>query len=165
MAADLQSLDENVAAPAGLSIERVADRGDLEQWSQVGSSVFQMPDFAMNSLRDLFSNFGHALDAPYQHFVAHLDGHLNDRPVACATVFLGGGVAGIYSVGTVTEARRLGIGRAITVAALRHARQAGYRYSILHASAAGLNLYRGLGFKEYCPIVTYVWTGKNEVET
>ena len=97
---------------------------------------------------------GHDFAAPMQHYVAYLE----DRPVACATVFLGGGVAGIYTVGTVPEARRLGIGRAITLAA----RQAGYRYGILHASAAGLNVYRGLGFKEYCPIAIYAWTGEDE---
>jgi hypothetical protein len=34
---------------------------------------------------------GHDFAAPMQHFVAYLE----DRPVACATVFLGGGVAGI----------------------------------------------------------------------
>lgn len=156
MVADLENLEEEVTAPAGLEIKRVANQSDLQMWLQVAADVFQMPDFAASFMAEYFSSLGHEPDAPVQHFVARL----NERPVACATVFLDGSVAGIYTVGTVTKARRQGVGTAVTLAALRHARQAGYRYGILHSSAAGLNVYRGLGFKEYCSISVYVWSGK-----
>jgi len=65
-------------------------------------------------------------------------------------------------MGNITRVRRRGIGTTITLTALRYARQAGCRYNILHSSAAGLNVYRRLGFKEYCPISIYVWSGEDK---
>jgi GNAT superfamily N-acetyltransferase len=78
------------------------------------------------------------------HFVASLAG----IPVGCATLFLGAGVAGLYHVATIPEARRRGIGKAVTLAALCHARDLGYRVSILHASTEGEVIYRQIGFEE-----------------
>lgn len=80
------------------------------------------------------------------HFVASLDG----VPMGCATVFLGAGVAGLYHVATVERARGRGIGKAVTLAALEHARDLGCRVSILHASSEGEPIYRRIGFEEVC---------------
>lgn len=82
------------------------------------------------------------------HFVALLDG----VPLACATVFLGAGVAGLYHVATVEQARGRGIGKAVTLAALEHARGLGYRVAILHSSPEGLVIYRQIGFEEVCQV-------------
>ena len=77
--------------------------------------------------------------------------------MATATLFLAAGVAGVYFVLTVPQARRRGIGRAVTLAALREARDLGYRIGVLGASRMGLPLYRRLGFQEYCRIAVYEW--------
>lgn len=161
MAADLAVLDEVISPPAGLSIMRVSDRTALQGWIQVMNDAFKVPAFANSFMDGLFSGLGFDPGAPLQHFLARLEG----QPVACASVLLDGSVAGIYNVGTVTEARRQGIGRAVTLTALRHAQAAGYRYSILHASAAGRNVYRKLGFREYCPISIYTWSSKDKTST
>jgi GNAT superfamily N-acetyltransferase len=77
--------------------------------------------------------------------------------VATTTVYLAAGVAGVYFVMTVPEARRRGIGAAITYGALRAAE--GVEYGVLGASAAGRPVYAGLGFREYCTIELYEWAG------
>ena len=67
---------------------------------------------------------------------------------------------GIYVVATIPEARRQGIGTALTLAPLREARAMGYRIGILHASQMGLRVYRRLGFQEYCKMSCYEWAGE-----
>jgi GNAT superfamily N-acetyltransferase len=79
--------------------------------------------------------------------------------VATASIYLGAGVAGAYFVMTVPEARRRGIGGAITLAALQDARDTGVRYGVLGSSPAGRAVYARLGFREYCRIELYEWSG------
>jgi GNAT superfamily N-acetyltransferase len=78
------------------------------------------------------------------------------QPVASSRLILGAGVAGIYGVGTVPEARRRGIGAAMTHVPLLQARALGYRIATLHPSPMGLGSYRRLGFEEYCFLDRYV---------
>jgi ribosomal protein S18 acetylase RimI-like enzyme len=65
-------------------------------------------------------------------------------------------VVGIYSVGTIPEARGKGIGSAITLRALLDARRRGYRVGLLQSSEMGYNMYRRLGFETCFKIKKYV---------
>ena len=76
-------------------------------------------------------------DVPLRDWIALLDG----VPVAAAALFVGAGVAGIYNVATVPEARGRGIGRAVTAAALAEAVARGQRTAVLGSSEMG---YPGL---------------------
>jgi predicted acetyltransferase len=64
--------------------------------------------------------------------------------------FQGAGVAGIYWVATVPEARQRGLGTAITLVPLLEARDMGYTTGILHASEMGYGVYQRIGFQELC---------------
>lgn len=55
------------------------------------------------------------------------------------------GVAGIYSVGVLPEARHRGVGKAVTHAACLQGREMGCRYALLNAT--GERMYRQLGFE------------------
>ena len=79
------------------------------------------------------------------------------EPVATATSFFAAGVAGVYCVSTVEPARRQGIGAAVTLAALREARDLGWSIGVLGSSEMGYGVYRRLGFREYCRIGLYEW--------
>ena len=57
------------------------------------------------------------------------------------------GVAGMYDVGVRADARRRGIGRALTAAACSLARAQGCRYATLNATFEGELLYAALGFR------------------
>ena len=142
---------------AGLRIDPVVDAEALQTWCDVLATAFTMPNFARRAFFNLFSIDGFESRSPLRHFIGWLDG----KPVATATLFLAAGVAGIYNVATVRDARYRGIGAAMTSRALGDARAQRYRVGILQSSVMGAAVYLKLGFREYCKIGLYVWLGEN----
>ena len=156
MAADLLALNEDSDAPPGLTIEPVGDKETLEQWVNAALIGFGLPDSSKNACFNLFTGVG--FDMPLRNYVGLMDG----KPVAASQLFLAAGVAGIYWVATVPEARRQGIGKVLTLAPLREARAMGYRVGILTPSKMGLGVYRRIGFDEYCKLSHGVWIGETQ---
>jgi len=154
MAVDLLALNENVTAPSNLTIERVGDTVTLKKWAYASITGFEHPETDVNTWFDVFTGLG--FDLPLRNYVGILSG----EPVATSELFLAAGVVGIYVVATVPEARRQGIGAALTLAPLREARAMGYRIGILHSSPMGVGVYRQLGFQEYCTMSHYVWASE-----
>jgi ribosomal protein S18 acetylase RimI-like enzyme len=156
MAVDLLALNEDVPQPSGLEIEHVRDLETLKKFGHAADIGFGIPDFVGKAILDIEASLGFGHHLPRQHYVGLLKG----EPVATSTLFLGAGVAGIYTVATIPEARGHGIGSAMTLAPLREARAKGYRIGVLRSSQMGLNLYRRLGFKEYCEVSCYLWASE-----
>ena len=136
-------------AVPGLSLTRVGDDNALAVWEATLGQGFGEGEREARWVASVYQKLGY--DDPWRHYLGWSDG----TPVATATVFLGSGVAGLYFVMTVPEARRRGIGAAITYGALRAVE--GVEYAVLGASAAGRSVYAGLGFREYCTIDLYEW--------
>jgi GNAT superfamily N-acetyltransferase len=157
MAADLQPPIEAPAPDAAVAIEPVEDAATLTAWSRVLCDSFGAPPPFGEAFVDLASAIGLGSRSPFRHFLARVNG----QPAATGSLFLGAGVAGIYDVSTVPEHRRRGIGASITRAAMQEARALGYRMAILHSSALGAGMYRGLGFRDVCAIGQHVWAPEN----
>lgn len=153
MAADLHALDETRTAPADFHIEPVTDDDGLRRYLGVTERMYGFPEPVMDAF---YGCYRHSLtpDAPMQHFYGVLD----DQPVAVVSVLLAAGVAGIYDVIVLPDYQRRGLGRAITLHPLQTARAAGYRVSVLNASAEGAPLYRVLGYREYCRVNMHMFT-------
>jgi ribosomal protein S18 acetylase RimI-like enzyme len=152
MAADLNSVSDHLPNPIGLRIISVTDLETLKDWIRVSDIGFRIPPTNDELLTDLLADI--TFDPPWRTYL----GLLNDRPVATSQLFLSAGVAGIYNVTCLPEARNQGIGTAITLAPLLEARKLGYRISILQASDLGAKVYRRLGFKDYGRLNQYLWT-------
>ena len=77
------------------------------------------------------------------------------RPVAASSLVPGRGVAGVYCVATLPEARGRGLGTALTVLPLLEAREMGFHTGVLQSSDMGYPIYQKIGFRTTCLIDHY----------
>jgi ribosomal protein S18 acetylase RimI-like enzyme len=153
MAADLQAWQDKPPDPTGLTIELVQDPETLKTWCQTLVTGFDFPVDAVSGFLEWLSPISLAANPRLYNYL----GRLNGEAVATSSVFYGAGVAGIYNIATRPDARRRGIGLAMTRTALRAGHAAGYRAATLQATEMGAPVYRKLGFKACCEIGIYAW--------
>ena len=158
MAADLKSLPDNLATPVGLRIVPVVGGETLKQWIHVAGIGFGVREEFEDIWYDFFVEA--IFDMRFRTYLALLNG----QPVGTSQLFLSAGVAGIYNVTCIPEARGQGIGAAVTLAPLLQARKLGYCISILQASQRGYSVYRRLGFQDFGKLSVYLWEHKTDLE-
>lgn len=124
--------------PVPCDIVAVTDRALLADYEQVAAAAFGTP-----FLPAPFDIHGPAIleDAAMSIWLGRLDG----EPVAGAMAYDHDGVRGIYGVGTIGRARRMGIATAMTAHALSLAPD---RPATLQPSHPAERIYRSLGFVE-----------------
>jgi GNAT superfamily N-acetyltransferase len=147
MAMALADLDEEQARPEGVSVRPAHGEGELEAWGRVFWAAHDLPPWAADSWLEAARRFRFR-GLPWEHWVATLDGEL----AGVGLSHLGGGVIGLYGIGTLPSARRRGVGSALTLVPMLAAQDEGCRAAILHATPDGEQLYPRLGFREYCRI-------------
>src|SRR6185436_1296055 len=118
---DLEALPSSVQIVEGLKIERVRTAQALEIFARLTASNWQPPD---QSVVEFYRRGAHAVlsDPSPQWFYI---GFLDSDPVATTEVTIGGGVAGLYNISTLSRCRGRGIGSAMTHQTLTDARAAG----------------------------------------
>jgi GNAT superfamily N-acetyltransferase len=161
MAVDLATLQESLPKPAIFSVQLAEDSNAWQIWSRTMAAGFEAPesaDYAVKAWFDVLSK------AKPETMLAYT-GWLDDKPVATALLFMAAGVAGIYAVSTIPEARRKGMGAYITQYALIQARSEGYKIGVLQSSRVGFGVYRSLGFQEYCKVGEYLWLPEQAKQT
>lgn len=143
MVADLRRMNVAVLeqTPPGFAIEEIRSEAALLDFKRVFTAVYEVPDWAGQAWVDAALHAGIG-NTPWRMFL----GRLNGEPVATNILFNGGGVAGVYAVGTVAQVRGQGIGSAITLKPLLEAAAAGYRYAALISTELGIGAYRRIGF-------------------
>lgn len=151
MAVDLASLDEHISLPENFMIQKVTEKELIETWGEIFIKCSGFPEFMTHpvSERTLYANSDTLLT-----YMGWLDG----KPVATSQMVLANGVAGMYNIGTIPEARRHGIGLEMTLLPLLFARSQGYEIGVLTASGMGVGVYHSLGFREICEINLYRWS-------
>ena len=96
-------------------------------------------------------------DSPLRAYVGYLEG----IPVATSELTVAGGVVGLYNVSTLEAYRRRGFGSAMTLWPLVEAAREGHGTAILQASAAGVGVYRRLGFEPFGDITEFKPAARN----
>jgi GNAT superfamily N-acetyltransferase len=141
------------AMPSNVRIIRAGSDGDIDTWVNTLARGFGEGEREANWVGEVYKRVGLGDHSPFRHFIALLD----DQPAGTASLFLDGSTAGIYFVMTAPEARRMGIGAALTQHALRVARNLGYHIGVLGSSEMGYPVYRRLGFEAYSRVGIYEW--------
>jgi ribosomal protein S18 acetylase RimI-like enzyme len=153
MAIDLDALNEDIPANPAVTVKRAVSLDDLKQWGDPFAASFEVPKKFIPQLCESVATLGFDEDKALHSYL----GMLNGDVVGTCTLYLGAGVAGIYNVSTLPKARRQGVATALTLTALRAARDRGYRIGILHASEMGHGAYRRIGFRDYCTVSHYLY--------
>lgn len=129
---------DGALAPAGLSLRQLApDEGGLHARVAVAGGVVGRE----GPYRELMTP--EVLRTPgLRCYLGEVDG----EAVTTALAFATDDCVGIFSVATLPAYRRRGYGGAVTARAARDGLDTGARWAWLSASAAGLPVYRALGF-------------------
>lgn len=130
-------------APRGVAFRVVEDEAGLLRFRDGLVEGFGLPSFAADAWVEATLGVGVG-SAPWTFVLAELEG----RPVATAVLFGATRVATLFGVATVPDLRGRGIGGAVTLEALRLARERGYREAVLFATESGAPVYRRLGFRD-----------------
>lgn len=158
MAIDMSLLGGELPTCHGLRIVPVEDERTLRQWIRVASIGFRISEKFEKVWCDFFADA--IFNPQFRTYLALLNG----RPVGTSQLFLSEGVAGIYNVTCIPEARGQGIGSAVTLAPLLEAREMGYRIGILQASKRGYSVYRRLGFQDFGNLSLYLWENDLDIQ-
>jgi ribosomal protein S18 acetylase RimI-like enzyme len=148
MAIDLAEVAPLSPQPS-LKIETVCTPQALSTWVSTFIRGYGLPDELAESYYQLVLHLGY--ERPMRNYTGFIDG----QAVAASTLFLGAGVAGIYCVATLPEARGRGLGTALTVLPLLDAREMGYYTGVLQSSDMGYPIYQKIGFRTTCLIDHY----------
>lgn len=151
MAIDLNTLKENIHAAEGLKIELADSKEKLIQWTKAAGKSFGLQKKMVSLITSLELSIG--FDIPWKRYTAFLD----EEPVGASGLLIGKNTAGIYNVAVAPDYRGKGIGTVLTLIPLLDARSIGCSTGVLQSSPMGLNVYKALGFKEYCKISQYCW--------
>jgi GNAT superfamily N-acetyltransferase len=154
---NLDQLGRAIAIPSTAAdnlhkIIQVSNIEQLSQWLIPLQASFALSTSVIESFFELFSRQGFGDHLPWRLFLGTIDG----KPVSCSRLFCAAGIAGIYHVATVPEARGNGYGTAIAIASLQAAKDLGYKTAILTSSPSGYSLYRRLGFQDCCSADIYI---------
>ncbi len=144
MAIDLQTMSQPKPLHPELVISEIMDRDTLKIQRDISRICFDATLEGAQTYYDCYAANGFGNGKPWHHYIAWL----SDTPVGIASLQLYAGIAGIYGVATLPEARKQGIGAALTQHAMKEARALGYHIAVLSPSQMGLHMYRTIGFQE-----------------
>jgi GNAT superfamily N-acetyltransferase len=143
MVAEIGRLNWDNPRPPDLRFDQVTTDEQLLQWKQTFLESFDIPEWAGQAWVDATRAIGFGR-APWRMLLATVDG----EPACFGLLYCGAGVAGLQGLGTRPAFRRRGIASAMQLERLRLARDLGYRYAVLSASAMGRSPYLKLGFQD-----------------
>jgi GNAT superfamily N-acetyltransferase len=128
--------------PDGVELRRLSEAKQADDYWKVAAASYPSIGFPPEVFGSYTNNAG-LLAENIAAFIAYLDG----EPVSIAMTIVSHGVAGIYWVGSLEQARGKGLGRAVTVAATNAGFKLGAEIASLQASPMGKPIYEAMGYE------------------
>ncbi|MBA2679554.1 MAG: GNAT family N-acetyltransferase [Ktedonobacteraceae bacterium] len=158
MVLETANVQPELIGPIGLAIKEVTDEETLKLKCAVEKRGFGSTESMAQKYYQSYTHSGFGAGTAWHHYIGWLD----DKPVAVAALLLHQGVAGIYDVTTIEEARRQGIGETLTRYVVQEARKLNYRVATLSPTDMSEAIYRRIGFRDYCELYHYRLSVKHE---
>ncbi|SDM13566.1 GNAT family N-acetyltransferase [Aliiruegeria lutimaris] len=136
----------------GMVIATANGPEERREWGRLTIEAFEMEDslgVAMGACEATIP-VEHFEDQP--RFTAYLDG----EPVAVSSLVITEGLAGVYAVATLPNARKRGLGTAMTLHAMAEGKRRGARMATLQATTMGRPIYEKIGFRKIFDYQNYL---------
>jgi RimJ/RimL family protein N-acetyltransferase len=130
----------------GAELRRITSPAEVADFWAIMAESYVSLDFPPE-LFALYDDHDRFLADDVAAFIAHLE----EKPVSAAMTIVSHGVAGIYWVGTLDEARGKGLAWATTAAATNAGFELGADVASLQASRLGEPIYRRMGYETLFP--------------
>lgn len=128
--------------PAGAEVRKLTTIDQVGEYWRIAAASYASLGFPPEVFSG-YSDRSGLLAANVAAFIAYLDGD----PVSIAMTMVSHGVAGIYWVGSLEQARGRGLGRAATAAATNAGFELGASVASLQASPMGKPIYEDMGYE------------------
>lgn len=128
--------------PPGAELRRLSRAEEAESYWQIAAASYTRIGFPPEVF-GFYTDGAGLLADNVAAFIAHLDG----TPVSIAMTIVTDGVAGVYWVGSLEQARGKGLGRATTAAATNAGFDLGADIASLQASPMGEPIYTAMGYE------------------
>ena len=133
---------EEPPLPSGAELRQLSEVGQADDYWKVAAASYTSIGFPPEVFAG-YSNHDGLLAENVAAFIAYLD----DEPVSIAMTIVSHGVAGIYWVGSLEQARGQGLGRAVTAVATNAGFELGADIASLQASPMGKPIYEAMGYE------------------
>ena len=141
----LHPLAEAPEPSSGITIVPITE-ANLDEFAQVGLEGGVREEVSERLFTPSFAS-----DPDVQLFV----GRLNGRPVGTSIAIRSESASGVYNVVTLPQARRHGVGAALTWAAVEAGRAWMHDTIVLQSSAMGFAMYGAMGFRTVAPYTVF----------
>lgn len=132
-----------------IEIKPVCDEATRLAFANLTSIAFDVP---WNICREVYGA-ERAWRGSFQGYV----GYVNGDAVSTTSIVVAGGVAGVYSVGTIPGRRRHGYAEALMRGALELVRRrTGIERTVLQSTRSGYSMYRRMGYGQVTNFTVYI---------
>jgi ribosomal protein S18 acetylase RimI-like enzyme len=129
----------------------VRTAAELDVFARLSAANWDPPDAQVLRFYERTAPALLSVESPQWLYVGYLDG----EPVATAEATVSGGTVALFNISTRPAFRGRGIGSMMTRFPLREAQAGGCDLAVLRAAAAGVSIYRRLGFANFGEITEY----------